>query len=198
MILACFLLLYNHSCNIATMAVIPVTVVDNSWYLFNTLQRGLLYPLGESGWGKCHLINVCVPSLAGSSSRHQFISQPAESQLRTELCDSYNFFFQFTVSGHSSVQFSHSVVSNSLWSHRLQPITNSRSLLKFMSIESVMSSSHLILSSPSPPAPNPSQHQFCKWIGGLLHIHYFSWYVSMTSISLCPLRLGIKIRLQNK
>ena len=165
MILACFLLLYNHSCNIATMAVIPVTVVDNSWYLFNTLQRGLLYPLGESGWGKCHLINVCVPSLAGSSSRHQFISQPAESQLRTELCDSYNFFFQFTVSGHSSVQFSHSVVSNSLWSHRLQPITNSRSLLKFMSIESVMSSSHLILSSPSPPAPNLSQHQgLLQWV----------------------------------
>ena len=26
------------------------------------------------------------------------------------------------------------------------------------SIESVMPSSHLILSSPSPPAPNPSQH----------------------------------------
>ena len=104
MMLACFLFPYNHSCNIATMAVIPVRVVDNSWYLFNTLQRGLLCPLGESGWGKCHSINVCVPSLAGSSSHHQFISQPAESQLRTELCDSYNFSFQFPVSGHSSVQ----------------------------------------------------------------------------------------------
>ena len=34
-----------------------------------------------------------------------------------------------------------------------------RSLLKLMSVESVMPSSHLILSSPSPPAPNPSQHQ---------------------------------------
>ena len=39
-------------------------------------------------------------------------------------------------------------------------ITNSRSSLRLMSIESVMPSSHLILlSSPSPPAPNPSQHQ---------------------------------------
>ena len=38
-------------------------------------------------------------------------------------------------------------------------ITNSRSSLRPTSIESVMPSSHLILSSPSPPAPNPSQHQ---------------------------------------
>ena len=33
-------------------------------------------------------------------------------------------------------------------------ITNSWSLLKLMSIESVMTSNHLILSSPSPPAFN--------------------------------------------
>jgi len=39
-------------------------------------------------------------------------------------------------------------------------ITNSWSSLKLTSIESVMPSSHLILlSSPSPPAPSPSQHQ---------------------------------------
>ena len=38
-------------------------------------------------------------------------------------------------------------------------ITNSQSSLRLTSIESVMPSSHLILSSPSPPAPNPSQHQ---------------------------------------
>ena len=38
-------------------------------------------------------------------------------------------------------------------------ITNSRSSLRLTSIESVMPSSHLILLSPSPPAPNPSQHQ---------------------------------------
>ena len=38
-------------------------------------------------------------------------------------------------------------------------ITNSQSLLKLMSIASVMPSNHLILSSPSPPAFNLSQHQ---------------------------------------
>ena len=43
-------------------------------------------------------------------------------------------------------------------------ITNSQSLLKLMSIESVMSSNHLILSSPSPTF-NLSQHQgLFKWV----------------------------------
>ena len=50
----------------------------------------------------------------------------------------------------SSVQISHSVVSDSLWPHRLQHtrphcITSSESLLKLMSIESVMPYNHLIL-----------------------------------------------------
>ena len=53
----------------------------------------------------------------------------------------------------SQVQFSHSVVSDSLQPHglqlaRLPCITNSRSLLKFISIESVMPSKHLILHCP--------------------------------------------------
>ena len=44
-------------------------------------------------------------------------------------------------------------------------ITNSWSLPKLMIIESVMPSSHLILSSPSPPALNLSQHQgLFKWV----------------------------------
>ena len=51
-----------------------------------------------------------------------------------------------------SVQLSRSVVSNSLWPHGLQharlSITNSRSLLKLMSIKSVMWSNHLILCRP--------------------------------------------------
>ena len=38
-------------------------------------------------------------------------------------------------------------------------ITNSQSLLKLMSIELVMPSNHLILSTPSPPIFNLSQHQ---------------------------------------
>ena len=55
--------------------------------------------------------------------------------------------------GISSVQFSHSVVSDSAtpWTAACQaslPITSSWSLLKLMSIESVMPSSHLILCHP--------------------------------------------------
>ena len=50
----------------------------------------------------------------------------------------------------SSIQFSCSVVSNSLWPHGHSTqaslsITNSRNLLRLMSIESVMPSNHLIL-----------------------------------------------------
>ena len=53
-----------------------------------------------------------------------------------------------------SVQFSHSVVPDSLQPHGLQharlacPITDSQSLLKLMSIKSVMSSNHLVLCHP--------------------------------------------------
>ena len=68
-----------------------------------------------------------------------------------------------SVSLFSFVQFSSvlSVVSVSLQRHglqhaRLPNITNSRSLLKLMSIVLVMPSNHLILSSTSPPAFNLS------------------------------------------
>ena len=56
-----------------------------------------------------------------------------------------------------SVQFSHSVVSNSLQPHGLQhnrlscPSPNSQSLIKFMSTYSVMPSNHLILCHPFSP-----------------------------------------------
>ena len=44
-------------------------------------------------------------------------------------------------------------------------ITNSRSLPKLMSIELMMPSNHLKLSSPSPPALNLSQHQgLFQWV----------------------------------
>ena len=39
------------------------------------------------------------------------------------------------------------------------PFTNSQNLAKFLSIQSVMPSNHPILSSPSLPTFNPSQHQ---------------------------------------
>ena len=47
-------------------------------------------------------------------------------------------------------------------------ITNSQSLLKLMSIESVMHLAISNLSSPSPPAPNPFQHQgLFQWVNSL-------------------------------
>ena len=64
----------------------------------------------------------------------------------------------------SSIQFSRSVLSNTLWppwtvAHQASlSITNSLSLLKLMSIESVMPSNHLILCHPLllPPSIFPS------------------------------------------
>ena len=70
-----------------------------------------------------------------------------------------------------SVQFNRSVVSDSLQPHEPQharaslSITNSQSSLKPTSIELVMLQPSHPLSSPSPPAPNPSQHQrIFQWV----------------------------------
>jgi len=72
----------------------------------------------------------------------------------------YQIITLYTYNIFSSVQFSRSVVSNSLRLHELQhaslSITNSRSSLRLTSIESVMSSNHLILCRPLlllPPIP---------------------------------------------
>jgi len=70
-----------------------------------------------------------------------------------------------------SVQFSHSVMSDSVtpWIAARQAslsITNSRSSLRLNShrVSDAIQSSHP-LSSPSPPAPNPSQHQsLFQWV----------------------------------
>ena len=77
----------------------------------------------------------------------------------------------------SSVQFSHSVVSDSAtpWTaaqQALLSITNSRSLLKLLSIELVMPSNHLILCHPLllPPSVFPSIRVFSN--ESVLHI---SW-----------------------
>ena len=62
-----------------------------------------------------------------------------------------NIIFFCHISFYSSVQFSSSIVSDSLWPHGLQharppcPSPTPVSLLKLMSIESVMPSNHLIL-----------------------------------------------------
>ena len=69
--------------------------------------------------------------------------------------------FIASISQFSSVHFSRSVVSDSLWPHESAcqtslSITNSRSLLKLMLIKWVMPSSHLIVCCPLlllPPTP---------------------------------------------
>ena len=67
-----------------------------------------------------------------------------------------------------SVQFSRIQLFATPWTAAHQAslsITNSRSLLKLMSNELVMPSNHLILSSPSPPTFNLSQHQgLFRWV----------------------------------
>ena len=89
----------------------------------------------------------------------------------------------------SSVQFSHSVVSNSLWPPWIAArqaslsITNSRSLPKVMSIEPVMPSSHLILCHPLlllPPIP-PSIRVFSN--ESTLHIRWTKYWSFSLSIS---------------
>ena len=74
--------------------------------------------------------------------------ESGDTLTKNNISSLIHFFMQF-----SSVQFSHSVVSESAtpWITACQAslsITNSRSLLKLMSIESVMPSSHLILCRP--------------------------------------------------
>ena len=77
------------------------------------------------------------------------------------LCKRAESPFQNTVLQFGSVQFSHSVMFDSLRSHESQHTstpraTNSQSSHKLMSIESVMPSSHLILCRPlllPPPIP---------------------------------------------
>ena len=81
-------------------------------------------------------------------------------------------YFKNAIMSVSQFQFGHSVVSDSAtpWTAARQAslsITNSRSLPKLMSIESVMLSNHLILCQPLllSPSLNLSQHQgFFKWV----------------------------------
>ena len=90
---------------------------------------------------------------------------PSQPWATTNLFFSlYSFIFSRML--YNSVQFSHSVVSDSLQPHGLQhaylSITNSQSLHKLMSIELVMSSNHIILCHPLllPPSIFPSIRVF--------------------------------------
>ena len=80
------------------------------------------------------------------------------------------------------VRFSHSVMSNSLQSHGL-PITKSRSLLKLVSIESVMPSNHFILCHPLllPPSIFPILRVFSS--KSVLCIRWPKYWSFSSSIS---------------
>ena len=90
----------------------------------------------------------------------------------------------------SSVQFSHSVMSNSLRVHGPQhamlpcPSPSSQTLLKFMSIELMMPSNHLILSHPLFLLPSifPSIKVFSS--ESVLHIRWPEYWSFSFSISL--------------
>ena len=97
----------------------------------------------------------------------------------------------------SSIQFSCSVVSNSLWPHGLQhcqaslSITNSQSPLKLMSIESVMPSKYLILCRPLllPPSIFPSIRVFSN--ESALHIRWPKFWRFSFKISPCNEHPGL-------
>ena len=83
--------------------------------------------------------------------------------------------------------FSHSAVSDSAtpWTAARQASlssTISRSLLKLMSIDLVMPSNHLVLSSPSPPAFSLFQHQgLFQWVDSLHRLEeYWSFSFSIS------------------
>ena len=88
----------------------------------------------------------------------------------------------------SSVQFSHSVVSDSAasWTEARQAslsITNAQSLLKLMSIESVMPSNHLIFCHPLHLLPSifPSTRVFSN--ESVLHISWPNYWSCSSNIS---------------
>ena len=79
-----------------------------------------------------------------------YMEQQTGSKLGKEYIKAVYFHPTYLTYMQSSVQFSSSVVSDSVtpWTaahQAFQSITNSRSLLKLMSIDSVMPSNHLIL-----------------------------------------------------
>ena len=97
----------------------------------------------------------------------------------------------------SSVRFSPSVGYDSLWPHGLQhsqaslSITSSQSVLKFMSIESLMPSNHLILCRPLilPPSIFPSLRVISNESG--LRIRWPKYWSFSFSISPCSEYSGV-------
>ena len=102
------------------------------------------------------------------------------------LCEEY-FEKRLLIQGHkvhSSVHLLSQSNSVTPWTAACQaPITNSQSLLKFISIESVMPSEHLILCCPLllPPSTFPSIRVFCS--ESFLHIRWPKYWSFSYTIS---------------
>ena len=118
------------------------------------------------------------PSLFWDRSFHRFWDGPQVLHFGLFCCLWWLLHFVWGILVHSSRYNGHLSSVQSLsnvqrfetpWTAACQAllsITNSQSLLKLMSIESVMTSNHLILcQSSSPPVFNLSQHQsLFKWV----------------------------------
>ena len=109
-----------------------------------------------------HHVSSCMLSVAWKDPRVHLMPSFHYHQILNCLLIQRSTFFFFAF---SSVQFSHSVVSDSLRPHELQhaSLPVHHHLPEFTQIhvprvgDAIQPSRPLL--SPSPPAPNPSQHQ---------------------------------------
>ena len=107
----------------------------------------------------------------------------------------------------SSVQFSHSVVSDSLWSHELQHARSHVHLPEFAQthihrVGDAIQPSHP-LSSPFPPAPHPSQYQSLfrwvfAWSGHSIGVSTLASFLPKNTKGWSPLEWTGWISLQSK
>ena len=120
------------------------------WHLSDMVKLGpgpALPPTGPGEWFLNFLVTLSL--LATYSSPHP----PTSQHLAIVRKWSPATIMFYSSAFKHSVQFSRSVVSDSLWPHKPQhtrppSITNPQSSPKLMSIESVMPSSHLIFCHP--------------------------------------------------
>ena len=140
--------------------------------------------------------------LSFHGNTHSILTQRNPSLRKFTLCLHASFYLRANnywltiLRAFSSVQFSCSVVSDSgtPWTTACQAslsITNSRSLLKLMSIESVMPSNHLILCHPLFLLPSvfPSvkvfsnesalRIRYVNWPSSVLHAKSLQWYLTL-------------------
>ena len=128
--------------------------------------------LGVDGQGSLACCSPCIIRFTYNS-----VGFSVFRVVRPSLLLNSRTFHQIVIANIQSVQFSCSVVSDSAtpWTAARQAslsITNSRSLLKLMSFESVMPSNHLILCRPLllPPSIFPSIRVFSN--KSVLHIRW--------------------------